>query len=101
MENGVDMMSKTEQGELRGLLQIVISCDCPTCGDSRAIAVEMSELFPTLTVDLVDLDGGRPIPDGVVATPTYLLNGKVISLGNPRREDLIKTVMELQAMQAQ
>ena len=65
------------------------------------IALEMRELFPLLQVDLIDLDAGHPIPDGVVATPTYLLDGKVISLGNPRREDLIETVMELQALHAQ
>ncbi len=65
------------------------------------IALEMGEMFPLLQVDLIDLDAGHPIPDGVVATPTYLLDGKVISLGNPRREDLIETVMELQALHAQ
>ncbi|MDP9383582.1 MAG: hypothetical protein M3Q29_26260 [Chloroflexota bacterium] len=65
------------------------------------IALEMGEMFPLLQVDLIDLDAGHPIPDGVVATPTYLLDGKVISLGNPRREDLIETVMELQASHAQ
>ncbi len=65
------------------------------------IALEMGEMFPLLQVDLIDLDAGHPIPDGVVATPTYLLDGKVISLGNPRREDLIETVMELQAPHAQ
>ncbi len=65
------------------------------------IALEMGEMFPLLQVDLIDLDAGHPIPDGVVATPTYLLDGKVISLGNPRREDLIETVMELQVLHAQ
>ncbi len=65
------------------------------------VALEMGEMFPLLQVDLIDLDAGHPIPDGVVATPTYLLDGKVISLGNPRREDLIETVMELQALHAQ
>lgn len=87
--------------EPQALLQIVVARDCPTCEVSRMIALEMGEMFPLLQVDLIDLDAGHPIPDGVVATPTYLLDGKVISLGNPRREDLIETVMELQALHAQ
>jgi hypothetical protein len=81
------------------LLQIVVSNDCPTCEESRIVALEMGERFPALQVDLIDLDGGHPVPDGVVATPTYLLDGTVVSLDNPRPEDLIRTITELQALQ--
>lgn len=65
------------------------------------VALEMCERFPLLQVDIIDLDSGQPIPDGVVATPTYLLDGKVISLGNPRREDLIAKVMDSHTLQDQ
>ncbi len=63
------------------------------------VAMAMREIFPLLRVDLIDLDAGHPLPDGVVATPTYLLDGKVISLGNPRSEDLIKTIAGPDALQ--
>jgi len=59
----------------------------------------MRERFPLLQVDLVDLDAGHSVPNGVVATPTYLLDGTVISLGNPRREDLVRKLAELHALQ--
>jgi hypothetical protein len=39
-------------------------------------------------VDLIKLDGQRPIPSAVIATPTYLIDGSVFSLGNPTRERL-------------
>ncbi len=63
------------------------------------MASEMREMFPTLTVDLMELDGVRTLPHGVVATPTYLLDGRVISLGNPRREDLVAMIIRLKVVQ--
>ncbi len=93
-------MDVTGRGAHGPLLQIVVSRDCPTCEESRGIAVEMCEMFSLLQVDLIDLDAGHPIPDGVVATPTYLLDGTVISLGNPRREDLIEMITESQVVRA-
>lgn len=92
-------MGTTTRNAHHTLLQIVVSNDCPTCEESRIVALEMRERFPLLQVDLVDLDAGHAVPDGVVATPTYLLDGTVVSLGNPRPEDLIRTIAELQALQ--
>lgn len=73
-------------------LEIVIACDCHGCEQARAIALELREMFPALNVDLIELDGQRAVPSGVVATPTYLLDGAVISLGNPRRGELIEAL---------
>ncbi len=92
-------MGATTRNAHNRLLQIVVSRDCPTCEESRTVALEMHEMFPLLEVELIDLDAGRPVPDGVVATPTYLLDGTVISLGNPRREDLVRKITELHALQ--
>lgn len=99
MRNGAGRMNMTGRGAHHTLLQIVVSRDCPTCAESRTIALEMRERFPLLQVDLIDLDAGHPVPDGVVATPTYLLDGTVISLGNPRREDLVRKLTELHPLQ--
>jgi hypothetical protein len=33
-------------------------------------------------------------PEYVVAAPTYVLNGRVISLGNPYREELFAYLLE-------
>jgi hypothetical protein len=41
----------------------------------------------TVEVTLRDLERD-PRPPTVFAAPTYLLDGRVISLGNPRREEL-------------
>jgi hypothetical protein len=54
------------------------------------LAEEAAARYPTIVVRVIDLDqlDGGPPPDPVVAVPTYLLNGRVISLGNPYPEDL-------------
>ena len=76
------------------LLQIYVAPDCSPCTEARAIACEMQARFPWVHVQLVEVDGKRELPPRVVATPTYLLDGKVISLGNPRRERLVKLIAE-------
>ncbi len=100
MQNEAGGPDAMRRGARRALLQVVVSGDCPTCAESRSTVLEMRQLFPDLTVALIDLDAGHPIPDGVVAAPTYLLNGKVISLGNPRREDLVELLMNVSAARA-
>jgi hypothetical protein len=40
--------------------------------------------MPDLLIEIVNVESLRePWPDGVFCVPTYLLNGRVISLGNP------------------
>ena len=73
-------------------LEIVVAPDCPSCREARAIAGEVQARYPALTVDLIELDGRRPVPTRVVATPTYLLDGAVIALGNPRHAVLLDVI---------
>ena len=68
-------------------LQVYISDDCWTCEESRRIASDVSTRFPDVMVELLDLARVQRPPD-VFATPTYVLNGRVISLGNPIRTEL-------------
>jgi hypothetical protein len=60
------------------------------------LAKEAAARYPTIVVRVIDLDQleGGPPPDPVVAVPTYLLNGRVISLGNPYLEDLFARLRE-------
>lgn len=68
-------------------LTICVTEECWSCDESRRIATEVQESFPDVEVVLVDLDSEQ-VPTEVFAAPTYLLDGQVIFLGNPRREDL-------------
>jgi alkyl hydroperoxide reductase subunit AhpF len=71
-------------------LEVYVSSECPNCGEAVRLAEEAAERFPDVVVRVIDLDqlAGRPPPDPVVAVPTYLLNGRVVSLGNPYSEEL-------------
>jgi hypothetical protein len=73
-------------------LDVVVAPDCGGCAEARAVAGQIQRRFPDLRVTLIELDGRRPPPERVVATPTYLLDGTVVSLGNPRLSDLVRTI---------
>ncbi len=78
------------QREQAARLDVYVSSECPNCAEAVRLAEEAAARYPTVVVRVIDLDqlDGGPPPDPVVAVPTYLLNGRVISLGNPYPEDL-------------
>ncbi len=56
---------------------------------------EITRLFPQIATEIINLDDPCvPRPDNVFAVPTYLLDGKVISLGNPRRDQMFAKLAE-------
>lgn len=65
-------------------LKIYTMTHCPTCEATRRTAEAIAERWPALEVELINLDApGAIIPPQVFSVPTYILNGDVISLGNP------------------
>jgi hypothetical protein len=64
---------------------------CYGCDIAAAVAERVSaRRLPHLTVRLVDLSAsGSSRPPAVFAVPTYLLDGRVISLGNPDEDWLL------------
>ena len=73
-------------------LRIYISGNCWGCEGAREMAAQMQRLYPKLAVHLLDIDAVGETPDEVFATPTYLLNGRVVSLGNPSPEALCELI---------
>ena len=72
-----------------------VSSECLNCDEAVRLAEEAAARFPGVVVRLIDLDrNGSPPPDPVVAVPTYVLNGRVISLGNPYPEELFARLHE-------
>jgi alkyl hydroperoxide reductase subunit AhpF len=71
-------------------LEVYVSSECFNCGEAVRLAREAAVRYPNIVIRVIDLDqlDGKPPPDPVVAVPTYLLNGRVISLGNPYPEEL-------------
>ena len=74
-------------------LDIYISDHCMSCDYAREVAAEIGRKFPEVEIHLIDIEtAADPIPDAVFATPTYLLNGRVWSLGNPSAEKISQTL---------
>lgn len=69
-------------------LDVYVRRGCDNCDFARRLAAETAQAFPALRVRVLELDSVLQPPEVVFATPTYLLNGTVISLGNPGREEL-------------
>ena len=76
-------------------LEVYVSSECMNCEDAVRLAEEAAARFPTAIVRVIDLGmQGSPPPDPVVAVPTYVLNGRVVSLGNPDSEELFARLRE-------
>jgi hypothetical protein len=70
-------------------LEIYITEQCPNCQEAVLIA-EQARTIAGLSVTVVNLDEpGQRVPPQVFAAPTYVLNGLVVSLGNPERDTFL------------
>ena len=74
-------------------LQVYVKEDCWTCAESRRIVAEIAPQFPQISVELVDMETPNR-PQDVYAVPTYVLDGRIISLGNPYRDELRREIKE-------
>jgi hypothetical protein len=77
-------------------LDVYVSSQCANCVEARRLANEAGAAYPGLAVRVIDLDATAAArPEYVVAAPTYVLNGRVISLGNPYRDELFAQLLEV------
>jgi hypothetical protein len=71
-------------------LEIYIADHCDNCHEALRQA-EMARTVADVEVCVIDVDAAsEPVPQRIIATPTYVLDGRIISLGNPYRDDLLK-----------
>lgn len=79
----------------RTCVDIYIAEHCFVCEYSLEVAEFIREQFPHVEVRLIDIaDPTADIPEAVFATPTFLFNGKLWSLGNPSNEDIVNKLAE-------
>ena len=77
-------------------LDVFITERCFGCEEALRLAALVAARYAALTVRVVDLEH-RPEerPESLVAVPSYVLDGTVISLGNPREMDLFTRLERL------
>ena len=79
-------------------LEVYISAHCFGCAEALRLAEAAARQFPGLAVRVIDLEREpNARPNGLVAVPTYLLDGQVVALGNPRQQDLFQRLRDLRA----
>jgi hypothetical protein len=70
-------------------LDVFVGAHCFGCVEARRLALAAARRFPALVVSVIDLEREPTArPASLVAVPTYLLDGRVVSLGNPHQRDL-------------
>lgn len=86
--SGFDTQRREKQ-RLSVRVDIYVAEHCPVCQYAFEVAERIEVDFPDVNLHVVDIaQSTEPIPEAVFATPTYLLNGKLWSLGNPSPEDV-------------
>jgi hypothetical protein len=68
-------------------LQVYISDDCWSCEETERIVADVAPKFPGIQIEVLNT-GENVMPESVFAVPTYVLNWRVIFLGNPTRDEL-------------
>src|SRR5262249_20391600 len=81
-----------ERREMAMRLEIYVASHCTGCQEALHIA-ELAQGIAGLDVAVIHLDHVTPVhppvPTRIVAVPTYLLDGRVVSLGNPYRDEFL------------
>lgn len=75
---------------------VLVSRSCGACIASRDLARRLATDRPHLTVRVQDIDEpGWTQPAGFIGTPTWLIDGNVVSLGNPSQTWLLERLNEV------
>lgn len=79
-------------------MQLVIYVEegCFGCSRARQIASEIERKHDSVEVNVLDLSRVAVVPDEVVAVPAYLLDGRLVSLGNPYLSELSALIEQSQ-----
>lgn len=75
-------------------LEIYLADHCENCQEAARLAV-LAASVPGVEVCMVNLDDpAANVPPTVVAAPTYILDGRIISLGNPYPDELLRLLRQ-------
>jgi hypothetical protein len=76
---------------MKDVLRVFVAQDCSACIEAREIAARIGQDYAHLKVEIVDIaDEQAVVPEAVFATPTYMLNNRLVSLGNPKPDEIAR-----------
>ena len=73
-------------------LEVFIESGCLSCDRAVRLAKDVETDYPQLSVRVIDIGGDATRPEEVFAVPTFMLNGRVVSLGNPSVSELCSEI---------
>ncbi len=79
-------------GERTTVLQVFVEPTCETCQRAIQLAEGVNAAYPQLEVDIVDIRNSEGERDDVFAVPTFVLDDRVLSLGNPQESILCREI---------
>lgn len=79
-------------------LRVYVAEHCALCRESLKIVQEIRRKFPHVIVEVINLEADDPDNrDGVFSIPTYVLDGRTLSLGNPGAEVIDRMLIQAPA----
>ena len=76
---------------MKPVLKIFVADYCSGCKEALETAESVRQQYPNVLVNVIDItNSSQVVPEAVFATPTYMLNNRVVSLGNPAPEDIAR-----------
>ena len=79
-------------GERTTVLQVFVEPACESCRRAIQLAEDVDAAYPKLAVDIVDIRSRENERDDVFAVPTFVLDDRVLSLGNPQKSTLRREI---------
>lgn len=93
MTRNPNKKEKLTAGKMRPCLRIYIASDCFSCEEAILVTPKIAQQFSSLLIEIVNLDDPEAIkPENVFAVPTYVLDGRIISLGNLHCDQLFAKI---------
>ncbi len=82
--------------KMKPILKIFVSENCHGCDEALSVAAKIEQKHSKfLDVEIIDITDARAVvPEAVFATPTFMLNGRIVSLGNPSPKDITQWVAQ-------
>ena len=85
---------------MKSVLKVYITENCPGCDEACQIAAHVEQDCPEIEVEVIDImDSQAVVPEAVFATPTFRLDDRIVSLGNPSPEQVARWLDDVIAVQ--
>ena len=85
-------MLRAMNGKRATVLQVFVEPECEACQRAIQLAEGVDAAYPLLAVEIVDIRTRESEREDVFAVPTFILDDRVLSLGNPHERTLRREI---------